>query len=581
VELTLGVVKVSFILRRKSGNKTLHYLVKSVKVNGVSRHQPIMCLGTAEDIAAKFQEQNACKKISSPDFGKVYQFGAVAALLDISKRLNIDNLIDEHIGKREQGLSIGSYIVLAAINRAVCPVSKNSFYEWFRKTVLVSTFPKGTENTLSSQAFWNHMVLLDRDKISDIEDDLTQLIVKDYNISTKSLLFDNTNFITYIDTSNPATIPQRGHSKEKRSDLKIIGLSLMVSPEYNIPLFHETYPGNRSDAKQFAEIINKLKKRYSIINDNDDDITLVFDKGNNSESNIDLLDDDYLAKFHFVGGLKFNQCPELLDIAPSLYTPLTGESFQGCTAYRVQKEVFGRLFTVVITDNPPLKNAQLVGIMNNIDKCQIKLKELQDRLQMRENGLIKGGKAPTFDSITKNIKKILSGDHMNKIFTCNLTEKGKVFNLQFQASDDGLEMVKQKYLGKTILFTDRHGWSNEKIVSAYRSQFHVEQSFKQMKNTKYLSFRPVRHFTDRTIIVHSFYCIISYTLCCLLQLEMEKLDFKMSINKILDELSESSQSIHFIIESSGEQIQIGSTFTIASEGAEKYIAKYNLKKYSI
>ncbi|MCL5780465.1 MAG: hypothetical protein M1119_06030, partial [Firmicutes bacterium] len=39
-------------------------------------------------------------------------------------------------------------------------------------------------------------------------------------------------------------LPQRGHSKEKRSDLKIVGLAMMVTPDFNVPLFHEVYPGN-------------------------------------------------------------------------------------------------------------------------------------------------------------------------------------------------------------------------------------------------------------------------------------------------------------------------------------------------
>jgi transposase len=36
--------------------------------------------------------------------------------------------------------------------------------------------------------------------------------------------------------------------------------------------------------------------------------------------------------------------------------------------------------------------------------------------------------------------------------------------------------------------------SNEQIVKAYRSQYHVEDAFQQMKDTKYLSFRPMHHY---------------------------------------------------------------------------------------
>jgi transposase len=57
------------------------------------------------------------------------QFRDVAALLNIAERLGIADIIDEHVSKINQGLSIGSYMVLAVINRAVQPTSKNTFFD--------------------------------------------------------------------------------------------------------------------------------------------------------------------------------------------------------------------------------------------------------------------------------------------------------------------------------------------------------------------------------------------------------------------------------------------------------------------
>ncbi|MDR0795956.1 MAG: hypothetical protein LBE79_07910, partial [Tannerella sp.] len=102
-----------------------------------------------------------------------------------------------------------------------------------------------------------------------------------YSIDCECLLFDNTNFFTYLDTANSSKLAKRGHCKQKRSDLKIVGLSLMVSPDHNIPLFHEVYPGNVNDAQQFSDIIGKLKNRYRHLGKGECAVTLVFDKGNN------------------------------------------------------------------------------------------------------------------------------------------------------------------------------------------------------------------------------------------------------------------------------------------------------------
>lgn len=228
--------------------------------------------------------------------------------------MNIKTIIDDLSGKRNQGLSIGDYMLLAAINRAVSPVSKNEFFGWFDKTVLHKFFPNANKKNLSSQAFWDNITLLDENKLSAMEDAITKTVVEKYDISIDCLLYDNTNFFTYLDTSNQSTLAKRWNSKEKRTDLKIIGLTLMVSPDNNIPLFHETYSGNMNDAKRFTEAIDALKKRFVNLGKGTEKITLVYDKGNNSDANIEKLLNEKPCPFHVVGGLRLSQCKELLDI---------------------------------------------------------------------------------------------------------------------------------------------------------------------------------------------------------------------------------------------------------------------------
>jgi transposase len=571
---------VAFLTKRKKGDKTYYYLARAFRKDGTPTHEILACLGTIEDIQTNYTENKEsviCEK--TPCLCRIYQFGSVAALLDIAERLELSDIIDEQVTKRNQGLSVGSYMVLAAINRAVQPVSKNSFYEWFCDTVLASSFPEANNQTLSSQSFWNHMIELDQDAITNIENKLTKRIVEYYGINTDCLLFDNTNFITYIDTNNKATIPQRGHSKEKRSDLKIIGLSLMATSDYNIPLFHEVYPGNKHDSKQIIDIIYKLKQRLSLVSNNYNNTTLVFDKGNNSEDFINILENDPQGKIHFVGGLRLNQCPELVTIERERYVPLNGDNFGETSAFRFQKEIYGHNFTVIITDNPKLRKEQLDGLNANILKCENELKTLQNSLTQRANGVIKRGRKRTIASVNKNVLDILSAEHMKKVFFYEISSIDNQIALNFKLDIDKYNHLLHKYLGKSILFTNRDNMNNEEIVSIYRSQFHIEDNFKQLKNIKYLSFRPVRHFTDRTIRVHAFYCVIALTLCSLLRLELEKLGHKMSINAVLKELSQARQSLHFYLVPGNKKTTFVSAISEVSQAAEKYIEEYGLKKY--
>jgi transposase len=136
-------------------------------------------------------------------------------------------------------------------------------------------------------------------------------------------------------------------------------------------------------------------------------------------------------------------------------------------------------------------------------------------------------------------------------------------------------------LGKSILFINRFEWTTEEILSTYRSQYHVEENFKQLKNIKYLTFRPVRHFTDRTIRVHAFYCVIALTLCSLLRLEMENLGHKMTISTALKELSQARQSLHMYLTDPNKKLKFVSAISEAPKAAEDYIAKFDLKKYML
>jgi transposase len=352
----------------------------------------------------------------------------------------------------------------------------------------------------------------------------------------------------------------------------------MVSKYYNIPLFHEVYPGNMNDAKRFSELINKLKERYLKIGINDSQITLIFDIGNNSASNIELLLKEEPCKLHFVGGLKQNQAIELLKEAENNYKALNDNNFNDTTAYRTSKEEFGILVTVVITHNPELYEKQLRGIFDNIQKCKYELNDLINKLDNRTNGIITRGRGYTLESTIKKITNILHAEHMKTIFDFKVYSEKNSIKVCYLVNEEKFKKLKSIFLGKSILFTDRHDWSNEEIIGAYRSQYHVEECFKQMKNHQYLNFRPISHFKDDKIRVHAFYCVLALQLCSLLNIEINNLGYNISINKILKRFSDVQQviSLHNI----DNKIKPEFSFSRFNEMTKAFDENFNLKKYS-
>ncbi len=536
--LLRGEPEMGSIIPKKKKNQVYYYYVESARINGKPRIVLQKYLGRAEKIAQAFEGAGV---LETPKYSIVQEFGAICALYELAAELGLVDLIDRYCPKRDQGLSVGQYMLLAAINRATKPVSKTKVADWYEKTVLNRLIP-AQKSLLSSKRFWDNMSLLSDDAMQTIEDELSSHIVKKYGLNTDCLIYDTTNFFTYVDTKSESRLPQRGHCKAKRKDLKIVGLAMMVSPDFNIPLFHETYPGNLHDTQQFFAVVNKLKNRLNQLRSTPETLTLVFDKGNNSHANMDHIFNDK-SPFHVVGSVKPSEHKELLDIPKEDFSPVPEYSDTNITAYRLKKTVYGREMTLIITHNPALLEGQLQGINENIEKCIAKLQDLQQRLAKREKGELTKGRKPTVASVEKNLQGILSGDYMQGVFETTITEKNDNVILDYSLNVEKLEYITERHLGKTLLFTDHQEWSTGKIIAAYRSMHHIETSFKQMKDTTFLSFRPIHHWTDQKIKVHAFYCVQAYRLCCLLKRDLHTHGIDISINRMLELLSDIKQVI--------------------------------------
>src|SRR5437899_9242519 len=91
---------------------------------------------------------------------------------------------------------------------------------------------------------------------------------------------------TFIASTNTkAPIAQRGHAKNKRFDLRLVGLALACSTDHRLPLAHIATAGNAPDSKVFTETLPKLVARLEAVGVDPASVTVVFDKGNNSKAN--------------------------------------------------------------------------------------------------------------------------------------------------------------------------------------------------------------------------------------------------------------------------------------------------------
>ena len=153
-------------------------------MNGKCRRVWQKYLGTLKNIA------KAVDGGPSPLYAEIFQWGLPIALWRECCLAEVIEETDKLCPKRDQGLSIGGYLAIAAINRAICPNSKRSMWEWFSQTALLRHFPHASKRALTSQRFWDHMDKISANAVISIWEKILKGVAKRETIDLSSVSYD-------------------------------------------------------------------------------------------------------------------------------------------------------------------------------------------------------------------------------------------------------------------------------------------------------------------------------------------------------------------------------------------------------
>ena len=170
---------MSSLVTKWKTNKPYLYWVRSARVEGKPRIVEQIYLGPRERVLEQLRTQGsvAPQHGAAPPLQTVQtrEFGASTLFYTLAQDLGLIDLINAHVPpapvRRRTSLSVGHYLVLAAINRTIWPKSKRAFAEWYEGTVLARLVPAATEE-LSSQRFWDHMHLFEAHHFAPIQREL-------------------------------------------------------------------------------------------------------------------------------------------------------------------------------------------------------------------------------------------------------------------------------------------------------------------------------------------------------------------------------------------------------------------------
>ena len=449
------------IVGKKRGKATYYYLVESARVDGKPRIVSQEYLGTADELAAAMRGGG----LGLPDKTRHKDFGAVAAAWGMLEELGVAGIIDKVAGPAPAGqpLSTGTYLALAALNRLVAPCSKAAFAEWW-KTTAADRFTKIPATALDHRRFWDAMHAVTLDQLEEISQKIAVRIVRSASVDVSSVALDMTNFATFIDTANgKAPIAQRGKAKQKRSDLRLVGLGLVVTRDGGIPLTWRAYPGSKPDVTQFPGMITQLRGQYQAVcaaagtSPGAADMTVVFDAGQNSEANFTHL---AASGLHYIGSVPASDCPDLTALPASLRSLVDKERFGGLTAHDTRREVYGAERRTILTHSPELQEAQARGFDGTtLAKAGKKLNELAATLA-------RGKTRRGTDKVTAEIQAITAKPWVRRVITWQLTgDQPKDLRLTWGTDPDARAALEEEIFGKHVLITDHDDWPVAEVVA--------------------------------------------------------------------------------------------------------------------
>jgi len=509
----IGVVytlNMATLQKKTSRGHTYWYLVESRRVNGKPRPVVLAYLGRPDELLGRLEGAHGSLRLRS------VAHGAVAALKGVADELGVVDLINRRVKtvRHRAGLTVGESLLLVAMGRACHPTSKRGWSSWAQATSVGNLFGVAVRH-LDSQHFWDQMDDLPVEALEGIEEEVLRAVVSRYGVSLESVFYDTTNFFTFIATQNTRSkLARRGRSKQKRHDLKQLGLALLVSRGDGVPLLHELYEGSRPDAKVFPEVLTKMRRRLSALSTQVEAMTLVYDKGNNSRSNQSRVDE---GPFHYVGSLVPASHGELIAEGNKRMETVELRNGEPVRLWRTRRLLWGRERTLVVMVSERLREGQLRGLVQHLDRARLRLKQLQEELSSPR------AQRRRREVIEKRIEEALRGQFLRRVLRVELeTLSPGRFGMKVLEDEEAKRRLAEELFGRRILMTDRHEWTSAEIVEAYRGQSEAERAFRDLKDPRHLAMRPAFHWTDQKLQVHTFCCVLGYLMVKVLEMKARR-----------------------------------------------------------
>jgi len=522
-------------LHKKLKNGRPYYYVREIaRVEGRPKVINQVYLGTPERILElATRAEGGITEIQSLEFGALWLANQIEDEIGFAKL--VDSVLSRD--KNEQGPTVGEYFLYAVFNRLVDARSKRGLPDWYRKTAIQHIRPVDIDS-LNSQQFWKKWDRVNEQQLQVIARKFFAVLAATEPSSADCFLFDTTNYYTFMASDTDSELAARGKSKEGRDWLRQIGVALLVSRGNRLPLFYREYEGNRHDSKIFGRVLEEVLAAMEIAAGPQEKLTLVFDKGMNSEENIAMVDSH--DRLGFITTYSTYLAEELVQVDRKKFTPVDteknrqlrekGREGDQITAWRTTGEYWGRDRAVVVTYNPRTATKQryvfekkLLALQEVLFQMGAKVRRQLPRWKRKEE-------------VAARYAETCAELHLPAdLYQVDLFLDKKGLSMTFRKNHYRISRYINRF-GKNILITDKLDWSTDEIVHASLDRYVVEEAFRQTKDDDLVGMMPVRHFTDSKIRCHILSCVVALAYLRIIELRLKRAGLSITASTAMESM---------------------------------------------
>lgn len=312
------------------------------------------------------------------------------------------------------------------------------------------------------------------------------------------LLFDVTTL--YFESFEEDDLRQFGFSKDCKFKETQVVLALVTTKE-GLPVTYELFPGKTSEGKTLIQMMESLKKKFSI-----DNLSIVADRAMFSDANLGYLESlgaNYIVAARLKTLNKEFKTSVLDGINQLRFNENSNDWY---------KEIEHKERRVIVTYS---------------EKRAEKDKKDRDRLVARLEKTIKT------DSKKIKLSEIVNNKGTKKYLKIEQAGSASINQekIEHDAKWDGIHGV----------ITNKRNASVEEILNGYKSLWKIEEAFRINKTD--LKMRPIFHWKPKRIRAHILICFLAYALSVQLRFRLKSKKINLSFIQIRDELKKVQTSI--------------------------------------